>query len=240
MKSIYLFLLLLISPFYNLTAQTDNNENKSNHEISVNVDLMNRYIWRAIDFGNTPSIQPSVTYSYKNFSIGSWASTSTNGDFAEIDLYANYSIGSFSFILTDFFFPCDSLRNNNSFFNFKNDNTAHTLEAGIKFTNEKFPLTISAYSFIYGFDPNPYTNEKYYSTYFELGYDFKVKDTECEIVTGFTPMEGYYANKFSIINIGFTAKKEIQISPSFKLPIKASLITNPKNENVYLTFGFTL
>lgn len=239
MKKIITFIILLLFPLFFLNAQTENTENSS-HEISVSVDVMNRYIWRANDFGNTPSIQPSLTYSYKNFSIGTWASTTTTGDFAEIDLFANYSIGNFTIILTDFFYPYDSLTNNNSFFNFKNSNTAHTLEAGIKYTNQKFPVSIGLYSFVYGFDPKPLTSDKYYSSYVEFGYNFKIKNTECEIVTGFTPMEGYYADKFSVVNIGFTAKKEIQITPTFSLPIKASFITNPKKENVYLTFGFTL
>lgn len=240
MKKVLFILFLFFIPTLLLNAQSEKSEDISNHELSVNVDIMNRYIWRAISFGNTPSIQPSLTYSYKNFSIGSWASTSTTGDFAEIDLYANYTIGNFTIILTDFFFPYDSLTSNNSFFNYKNDNTAHTIEAGIKFASEKFPVSFGLYSFVYGFDPKPLSTDKYYSTYFELGYNFKIKNTECELITGFTPMEGYYADKFSFINLGFTAKREIQISPTFSLPIKASFITNPKNENVYFTFGFTL
>lgn len=223
-----------------LYSQTDSTEYKSKSNISINVDFMNRYIWRAIDFGNTPCIQPSITYSYKNFNIGTWASTNTMGDFTEIDLLASYSIGNFNIQLTDFFFPFDSLTNNNSFFNFDNNNTGHTIEAGIKYENQKIPIYLAIYSFIYGYDPKPFSTKKYYSTYIEMGYSFAVKDIECELVAGITPFESYYANKFSLVNLGFTVKKNIPITSNFSLPIKASFITNPRNENAYLTFGISL
>jgi hypothetical protein len=241
MKKLFILTFVSIAILsLNVKSQTDTTQTTENSSISVNVDFMNRYIWRAIDFGNTPSIQPSFTYSYKNFSIGSWASTSTTGDFAEIDLFASYSIGNFTLLLTDYFYPYDSLTNNNSYFNFKNSSTAHTIEAGIKYVNQKIPVSLGIYSFVYGFDPKPNSTDKYYSTYIELGYSFSLKDVDCEIVGGFTPIESYYAEKFNLVNIGFTAKKNIQITPTFNLPLKASFITNPINENVYFTFGFSL
>jgi len=240
-KSIIFTLLISLLLTVKIKAQSnENNDSTCNSSVSVNVDFMNRYIWRAIDFGNTPSIQPSITYSYKNFSLGAWSSCSTNGDFAEIDLFTSYSIGNFTVMLTDFFYPYDSLTTNNSFFNLKNASTGHTIEAGLKYTNKIIPVSLGIYSFIYGYDPKPFSNDKYYSTYIELAYNFSIKDTDLELVAGFTPMESYYASKFNLINVGFTGKKNIKITPEFSLPIKASLITNPVQENIYLTFGISL
>ena len=201
---------------------------------------MNRYIWRAIDFGNTPCFQPSVTYSYKNLSFGTWASTTTTGNFTEIDLFASYNYKNFTLLFTDFFFPFDSLTNNNSFFNYNNDNTGHTIEAGIKYSNQTIPFSLGVYSFIYGFDPKYNSNEKYYSTYIELGYSFAVEDIDCELFAGLTPKESYYANKFGFVNIGLNFTKIIPITSSFVIPVKSSIIVNPQKESLFVTFGFSL
>lgn len=240
MKKLFTLSILLIVLFIvKAQSQTDTKDSISNSPISINVDLMSRYIWRAIDFGASPSIQPSITYTYKNLSFGTWAAYNTPGGFAEVDLFASYTLNNFTLLFNDFYYP-DELSTNNSYFNFKNKNTGHTFEAGLKYTNQKIPMSLSVYTFVYGDDKKPNSTDNYYSTYIELGYSFSINEVDCELIGGITPIEGYYADKFSFVNFGFTVKKIIPITSSFSLPIKASLITNPKNENIFLTFGVSL
>jgi hypothetical protein len=68
---------------------------------------MSRYNWRGTDFGNSPSIQPTFSYTAGNLSVGLWGAYATNGNSAgtEIDIYASYALGDFTLMVTDYTFP---------------------------------------------------------------------------------------------------------------------------------------
>jgi len=71
-------MLLLLLLFYVPSAfsQTD-----SLPEVSVtgNIDLMSRYIWRGQEYGQSPSIQPSLSATWKNITLGSWGAYKLTG-----------------------------------------------------------------------------------------------------------------------------------------------------------------
>src|SRR5688572_3540486 len=49
---------------------------KTKWNIDFEVSLTSRFIWRGLELGDYPSIQPNVTFSKGNFFIGAWASHS--------------------------------------------------------------------------------------------------------------------------------------------------------------------
>lgn len=254
MKKFYYILLFVFLTFSegNVIAQ----------ELSGGADIMSRYIWRGRDFGNSLSIQPTLEYSYSNFTIGTWGAFSINADvFQEHDIYLSYSfMDMFSVGVTDYFFPAfpvDNIAYNNKYFDYGEETTGHYLEANFGFDGTKsFPISISANVFFYGADvellemPNPDDPEnpivtrgdKIYSTYIELGYSNALGEIDYDIFAGFTPNSGesLYSDDAGLVNLGITVKKEVKISESFSLPVQTSFITNPAQENIYFVFGFTL
>ena len=60
-------------------------------ELSVGSDFVSRYIWRGTDFGNSPSIQPTVAFSTGGLTIGFWGAYATNDVYQETDFYGGYS-----------------------------------------------------------------------------------------------------------------------------------------------------
>jgi hypothetical protein len=162
----------------------------------------------------------------------------------------SYSLGSFSVFFNDYhaLFSED-------FFNFKNQETAHTGELMLQFTGtEKFPLLFTASALIYGFDKKiesfapdleEYTlnSENNYSLYFELGYQLVTQnDITLNFFAGCAAKESYFYNvdEFSFINLGLKAKKELKINENFSLPIHLSLVSNPENKNVFYIIGISL
>ncbi|MFV0585845.1 MAG: hypothetical protein ACK5NR_01350, partial [Bacteroides reticulotermitis] len=78
-----------------------------------------------------------------------------------------------------------------------------------------------------------------WSSYFELSYPFRVRDVDMNIEAGLTPWEGMYSDKFNVVNIGFSATKELKITSDFTLPVSGKLIANPYEEQVYFVFGIS-
>jgi len=217
------FLSLSISNVTNLNAQDDESP------FSTGADLVSRYVWRGLNFGSSPSLQPFLKYSKGNYGIGAWGAytTSINAPAQEMDLYAYYTISDiFTVTLTDYFFPTDGAANN--YFEYNNDLTGHVFEGMVSFEGtEDLPLTVAAAINFYGTDNQ--------SMYFEAGYSFKHIDA----VLGF----GNYAYTMTGdggiegVNLGITTSNEIKITDDYSLPVSGSLIVNPNTENVFLVLG---
>jgi len=252
-KGYYTIILLMLTlwltcVYSQLSAQEKTNKDK----LDFSADIMSRYIWRGLNLGgSSPSIQPNLEFSYGNFALGAWGAYSFSNTLTrqESDLYLSYTAGDlFNFTVTDYFFPYEDTIPN-EYFNFNRDETGHLIELSAKFLGtEKLPLSLMVATNIYGADAKKSNGKNQYSTYFELGYSFKVDKTSCNAFLGFTPNKpdagkgetGFYGNGPGFINLGITANKDIRITDSFTLPVSTSLITNPQAENIFLVFGITL
>jgi hypothetical protein len=229
----------------------NNDQSETSFKLNVGADIMSRYVWRGTDFGDSPAIQPTISFSNSFFEIGCWSSVATNSFYKEVDLYAKYTYKSLSFIFTDYFIP--SLNGTPSapdtrYFTYNDDSTAHTFEASLLYKrSEKLPFWLMANVFLYGndkrwgFDAQMDTdNETYYSTYLEAGYTFTVRENNIDLFAGFTPYAGAYGNTTGFVNLGLTGYRKIRITDHYELPVKASLICNPQASSVFATFGITL
>lgn len=218
--------------------------------LSLNVDLMSRYVWRGQDFGAAPSIQPGISYSKWGFTLGAWGAytlNNVNTGVQEADLYLSYSINDmFSVTVTDYFFPDETVDYN--YFDYKDKSTGHVFEGTIAFNGtEKLPLSILLATNFYGADARRINDDEtigsiQYSTYAELAYAFKYFDA----FMGFNLTSpdkdngesGYYGDSFGVVNLGISATREIKFSEKFSLPLYVALITNPQKEKIYMVAGF--
>jgi hypothetical protein len=223
-----------------------------NVSIDPGVDFMSRYVWRGLKLGgSSPSIQPSIKFSAGNFTLGSWGAFAIDNSFTvqETDLFATYNFSdAFSLTVTDYFLPDESLANNH-YFEMKEDSTGHVLEGAVSFNGtDKIPFTFMAAVNFWGADARTAGNKKQYSTYFELGYNRTVKETNIKVFIGGTATNpdteagetGYYGDSAGITNIGISAVKKIALTDKFSLPVSTSFIVNPQAENVFLVLGISL
>ncbi len=209
---------------------------------AVGADIVSRYNWRGLDFGDAVSLQPSLEFQLGNLQFGFWGSYSS--DFEEVDTWAGYTIhlgrsGSLTATIVDYYFPTAGIR----VFNFNNyDNPdgagAHLLETGLSYTGPtQLPLTLSGYVNIY--------NDAGNNTYFQLDYPFTVKDIDMGIFIGGTggssENPGYYGtDDAQIINVGVKGTKKMKFSAELELPVAATFILNPCQEVAHLVLTVSI
>lgn len=209
--------------------------------VDLSATILARHVWRGSLTCDAWNMQPSFNVSKRNFLVGAWAAYTVDNSYAEVDIYASYSLGSFTFSVLDYFCPNETLRFNR-FFDLDQSTTQHTLDATLSFDGtEKLPITLMVSTLLWGDDLNPNNGRNYYSTYIEAGYTWeRTAYQHFDFSVGHTPYRGYYANTFSVVSVGAGVTQTIKISESFSLPIFGKLILNPYTENLFFVFGLTL
>jgi hypothetical protein len=196
--------------------------------VSANADIVSSNIWRG-QYCGTASVQPDVSLSAGSFSVGMWGSASFESRWREFDLYTSYSIGNFSLLVTDYFFP----RNlpdgvDNGYF----DYSEHVFEATLSYSfGKSLPLSL-AWNTNFAGDDN-------YSGYFEAACSVPAGDVNVELIVGAAPWKGIYSDRFAVVNASLKASKEIAVSGSFSLPVFTRATVNPYTKDVFLVFGMS-
>lgn len=213
--------------------------------LSIGSDLTSSYVWRGIQQGTGPAIQPWAEWSYKGLTLGTWGSYEFSGQFKEVDLYAKYTYKNCSLLFIDLFFP-DFVGVDQNFFNFKNKSTGHASELGLSYNgSDKFPFSIYGGIILYGVSCDPKVNDATSlnnSTYFEVNYLGQFNEYSYTVFAGLTPTESvlYNTNGFSIFNVGLSGKRLIKVTESFSIPLKLSLATNPESKKIFMTAVISL
>ena len=212
-----------------------------NCNLAIGADLASMYLWRGMQQGSAPAIQPWGEFSYKGLTLGTWGSYEFSGNFKEVDLYAKYTYSDFSLLFIDFFFP-DYNGLDQDYYNFNSATTGHASELGLSFNgNKKIPFSVYAGVFLYGIPIDHQvtdTTAMNHSTYFEVNYLGKFNDFSYNVFAGFTPTESYLyqTEKFAFLNLGLSAKKAVKVTEDFSIPIKLTLATNPEAKKIFIAF----
>lgn len=193
-------------------------------DFTVATDVVSSYVWRGVKYSGV-SIQPTLDYTIGGFSIGSWGSAGFDG-FLEMDLYAKYAFGfGLTLGLTDYYYPGTDV------FDHSTATGSHGYEVNLGYGIKG--LSIAA---------NYILNEaggaatKGGDKYFELGYAFSKFNVFAGAGDGWHTSDG----KFGVVNVGISTSKEIKITDSFSIPLKASAILNPTTKQYFLVAGITL
>jgi hypothetical protein len=201
----------------------------------VGADLVSSYFFRGTEFGNSPAIQPSLTYTFKNgISVGAWGSygikDSSGERYKEVDLSVSAPVGPFTFSVIDYYLPY--LRGTNiKSFDFSKTGP-NTLEADLGYSVDDLSLLV-AYNFA-GYDTMPVTNDGH-AWYGEASYKIynnTKSGYSAKAVCGvgskyFYGDVGSSDKKLAIVNTGISVSKD---------RYTASYIYNPISEKSSLVF----
>lgn len=220
-RGLSIFLLSAILFITNASAQEK--KCKFPFKLNVGADIMSRYVWRGMDYGSSPSIQPTLSFSLGGFELGYWGAIAMGNNYIESDLYLKYTLKGFTASVTDYFIPALANDINDTRYSFCkspgkidydtttgeniNKYTSHSIEATIQYKGpEKFPISVLLGTYIYGNDKSVedtvYTDSKLiqsvnfknrYSTYIELAYSFAIKEFNFDIFVGATPFSSVYS-----------------------------------------------
>ncbi len=222
MKKVFLFLAIAIIA---TTAKA---------QFSVGADLVSRYVFRGVDFGDAPAIQPTVEFAAGNFAIGAWGSYSLSSNAStgwasmnEADLYASYSFDfGLSLGLTDYYYP------GSKWGEFGDKISSHALELNLGF--ETGDLSLAANYMLNNSVDGAGAEDGI--MYFEAGYAFK--NVDVFVGAG----DGWHSDdtEFAVVNVGLGTSKEIKFSETFSLPVFGQVILNPNTEQLHLVVGISL
>ena len=194
----------------------------------IGADVVSSYVWRGSDLGDSPAIQPALSYTFPGIGVvvgawGSYAISENDGErYKEVDLYLTVPVGPLSLTLTDYYVPFDG---NSDSFDFSSDGP-NTLEVSVGYSHEN--LSLLAAMFVGG---NDYDNAKY----FEAGYKFYDKDGYTAKAVVGAGDEDYYGDQYGIEESDSIALVNTGISVS-KDRYTASYIYNPDTEKSHLVF----
>ncbi len=231
LRKLFVILLVCVPAF--AFAQEDEKESA----FYGTVDLASQYIWRGTDYGDFPSIMPTVGFYKGGFDVYAWGNWAFDNSYSEVNIGLSYSFSNFTVELVDYFYPGVG----SDFFNFRNSSTTHSVEAIATYAPEVFPLHVTLSTAIYG-DDKKENGKNAFSTYAEIGYshEFNEKNSVSAVV-GASVGKGYYTDyekNFSIVNIaaGYTRVFTLW---DYDLPASATVVYNPYMERFLWSVGLS-
>jgi hypothetical protein len=191
-------------------------------------DIVSSYVWRGLYLSDA-SIQPTVSFSSKGFSIGGWGSAGSDG-YLEADLFAKYHFD-FGLLLglTDYYFP--SIENGNNYFDVSEETGSHTFEINLGYEIAGFNITGN-----YILNKAGGAGSQGSDMYFEADYSYK----NFRIFVGGGNGWHSHSGNFNITNIGIGIIRDIPISATLSFPVKGSIVLNPNTQKCYVVAGVTL
>ena len=234
MKKIVLMAMLMATGM-SATAQDE-------VETTVAADVVSQYVWRGQDLGNV-SLQPTLGIGYKGLSLSAWGSYGLTNpdDVKEFDLTLAYTIGGLNIGITDYWFNA-GLDPDNRYFMYNAHSTNHVFEANIGY--DFGVASVQWFTNIAGNDGVNKDGKRAYSSYLELAVPFKLATVDWTASVGAIPWATSFYNGwtsgFAVTNVSLKATKDIKVTDSFSIPIFGQVMANPRTQNAYLAFGFTL
>lgn len=227
---IYSFVLLLISSLILPTKITFAND----ISIEPGADITSRFIYRGIDLGSSPQVQPSISFNYDNFNFTLWGShpialTPDDDDYKEVKFWMNYTFDAGNFTITP------QLENhydaNAHLFDFDDESTTHVLQTSLSFAGKGdiAPDLFVGYAFWGHQSMEP-------TIYIESGLNVSLGDVQLRpFISGQHSDEGGfvdidYGGDFVVNQVGLTAGRQFEISDRVSLPINVSFAVNPQTE----------
>lgn len=231
--------LILITTFA-MTPQTTQAQELS---IEPSATITSRFIYRGLDLGSSPQVQPSIAFNYGDFNFTLWGShplslTPDGSDYKEVKFWMNYTFDLGNFTLTP---QIENHFNANAdLFDFDEDTTTHVFQASVRAAakGDVAPDFLLGYAFwgAEGFEP---------TLYLEAGVNFSVGDTGLRaFLSGQYSEEGGfvdlgYEGDFVFNQLGLSATRHLRISDSISVPMSVLVAINPKTERAFTAFSIS-
>jgi hypothetical protein len=211
---------MALTMFYSIeTAKAENAGGLQAH-----CDLVSAYVTKGSDYGDSPAVQPEVTYTFSGSGIvaGVWSSIALlehdGVRYKEIDPYILFPVGPLSIIVTDYYLP-----QLGDLFDYSNTpDGPNTLEISALYTRGNLSLYGAVEVGGYDFDKARYIEAKY-TVYDKGGYTAKAFAGAGDELM-YAPGKG---DDFALVNLGLTVSKA---------PFSVSCIVNPDTGKSYLVF----
>ncbi|PWJ41779.1 TorF family putative porin [Sediminitomix flava] len=224
MKKLWIYIL-----FLKMTIGTATLNAQDKLKLELGVEFVSRYVWRGIDYGNSPAIQPDLLISYHGFFIGGWGSYALfkKNNTTEFEYRLGYTFErlGMTILLTDYYYSTALIDTVKKGFS-REENISfygHSIELGL-IQNFK--------NFYFGCFMN--LNEDHH-LYLESGYNYK----GFEFVIGAGNRDYTSEGEFYIVNLSLVKNIEIKYTESRSLSLFWGGLYNPDTNVFHFVFGAT-
>ena len=228
MKRVIVSLALLLAGICAVNAQ----ETEKKSPFGGSVELTSKYLWRGQEYGETPTIFPTLSFGVGGLAVYAIGAYTFDNSWREADLGISYTLKDFTLGVVDYYYPT-VVGANDRYFNFKNAETGHLLEACFTWASSKLPISAMISTFFYGADKNKNGNQAW-STYAELGYHYDFSETNnLSVAMGASLNKSLYNNYetgFSIVNVAVKYGTELYATNKFSIPASVRFVVNPQKE----------
>lgn len=205
--------------------------------IDTGLNLTSRFIYRGLDLGSAPQIQPRIVVSYQQFEFGAWGShpladTPDAANYKEVKFWLNYTFDLDAIALTTM--VENHYDANTNLFDFDQATTSHVLQASARLAQTAdAPLDLTVgYTFFGGPANTIYTELGKSFTAGALGMRAFVSGQYAD-GAGFVDLG--YNDKLVMNQIGISATRALSISSETEFPLTIALVTNPKTERIFFS-----
>jgi len=230
-RQVSLLLIIIVSHFFEAKSQVD---------LDLKSSITSRHYWRGIMVSRSINYEGDLVLTNRKFKFGVWGGYAFDNKYSEFDFHTGYKLSeNISFEIWDLYASRDRESiDDYEYFDFDKTSTNHLLDASIHFYfNQKFPLKVSWSTMVWGRDLDEYKNQNY-SSYLELSYPIVVKKMRLIFYMGINVFENsLYGEKTNLVDIGFTASKDITLNNTLKIPIWARIAINPEAETSNFIIG---
>ena len=217
-------------------------ETEKKSPFGASVELTSKYLWRGQEYGEAPTVFPTLSFGTGGLSIYATGAYTFDNSWREADLGISYTLKDFTLGVVDYYYPT-VVGANDRFFNFKNAETGHLLEACLSWVSSKLPISAMVSTFFYGADKKE-NGEQAWSTYAEVGYHQDFSETNIlSVALGASLNKSLYNNYetgFSIVNVAVKYSTELYSNNKFNIPASVQYVVNPQKEKNYISFSLGL
>ncbi|MEM1056153.1 MAG: hypothetical protein AAGI52_11550 [Bacteroidota bacterium] len=217
--------------------------------LEAGLTLTSRFIYRGINLGEAPQVQPRLSLNVGDFQASLWGShplaqasdesveSPRDANYREVLLWMLYNIdvgvGTLTPYVQNHFNP-----NTGQLFDFAdNGDGAHFFQAQLMFSGDDRLPVDALVGWVFYNDPGE-------SVYFEGGYRFDLSGLNLRAfaggVPGRSPFNGVPEDEVAITNIGLSAGRSIRLSDEFSIPVSVTFIANPYLEDAFAVFSISL
>lgn len=237
MKKLFLLSALMMGAL-SVNAQ----ETEKSSPFGASVELSSKYLWRGQEYGEAPTIFPTLSYTSGGFCVYATGAYTFDNSWREADLGVSYTIKDFTFGVVDYYYPTPT-GERDQLFEFDKDKTGHLLEGCLTYAPLNLPISALLSTFFYGADKN-LDGDQAWSTYAELGYHYDFSETSIfTVALGASLNKSFYNNfetGFSIVNIALKYQTEIPTGKKYSIPVSAQYVINPQREKSFIAFSIGL
>lgn len=222
--------------------------------VDAGVTLTSRFIYRGLNLGQGPQVQPRLALNAGGFQAAVWSShpvarpadqsaetLSGAENYREVNVWLLYTldigVGTLTPYVQNHYNP-----NNGRVSDLDDETTAHAFQTQLTFRGDERSAPVDAmvgYVF-YGNEAADVEG----SVYLEGGYRFAVGDLAVRTfvggVPGRSPFNGVTDSGPHVTNVGLSAARSLQITDGFSLPLGVAFVVNPYTEDAFAAVNVSL